>query len=46
MIEWSEALLKVFKRVTPYGTIRTDRELLNMRAVHHNFLVNERSLDD
>ena len=46
LIEWSEAPLKDLKRLSPYGQTRTARELLNMRAVHHNILVNERSWDD
>ena len=46
LIEWSEALLKDLKRLSPYGQTRTARELLNMRAVHHNILVNERSWDN
>ena len=43
LIEWSEALLKDLKRLSPCGQTRTARKLLNMRAVHHNTLVNERS---
>ena len=46
LIEWSEARLKDLKRLAPYGQNRTARELLNMRAVHQNILVNQRSRDD
>ena len=37
--------MKDLKRLSPYGQTRTARELLHMRAVHHNILVNERSWD-
>ena len=46
LIEWSEAILKDLKRLKPYGQTRTARELLNMRAVHPNILVNKRAWDD
>jgi hypothetical protein len=45
LIEWSEALLKDLKRLALVGQTSTPRELLRMRAVHHNILVDERSWD-
>ena len=45
LIEWSETLLKDLKRLAPIGQTSTPRELLRMRAVHHNILVDERSWD-
>ena len=45
LIEWSEALLKGLKRLATVGQSSTHRELLRMRAVHHNILVAESSWD-
>ena len=46
IIDWSEAILKDLKRLAPVGQLSTTRELLRMRAEHHNILVAESSWND
>ena len=46
LIEWAEALLKDLKRISPTGNLITSRQLLKMRAIHHNVLLSDKSWDD